>query len=755
MNASKVETPSLESNESNESLEAVSAVEPSPLDLIQQGVSALFLPEDVIEVRVPKARGGKKTISGYYNDHAKMAEDLASLDGRHDGIYYTINPVNSALLSRAANRLKSYAATTTSDPDITQRIHLLIDADPARPAGISASDEEKEHSRAQVRSVFKYLRTLNFPDPIVADSGNGFHLIYSINLPNDKDSADLVRAFLKALAVRFNTPQSKIDESVFNASRIVKAYGTVAAKGDNTDERPHRRSQIIRVGDQTAAVSVEQLQVVIADNPTNATNVPSTSTTSSALSISGAKINASNSITPEQVEMFLEYYEIGHHEVVEEPTRYKWILDECPFKSEHTGEEAPKDAAVFLQKDGGLGFKCFHSHCSDVNWKAYRAHIEFTSGKKYWFVDTPQGMVVMGGGKEIPIRNSNVKQPWLSFADFEPEELVWLWPEKLPLGALTVFSGDPSLGKSLMLLDFAARGSVGAAFLDGTANERGVFETILLSEEDDPNKIISPRLIGMGADRTKIHPLRMIVEQNGGERSVNLARDIGILQTMLQEHPDVRLIIIDPLSNYYGGKNANNEQEVRSVLMPLTQLAREQNISIVTVLHNSKQSGRSAMHKTIGAVANMGVARMGWTFRKDPDNNGIKLMLQIKENLGVFPGIKYRTKPVKVTIKGKEIEVAGIQYLGQTDYKADILIAADEDFKTKGDIPAIAFLKHHTKPGWSGQASPLIVEAEKTGITLNMLNKARTALGITSQNIHGSFVWTWPSLKIGGAPCAS
>jgi hypothetical protein len=41
-------------------------------------------------------------------------------------------------------------------------------------------------------------------------------------------------------------------------------------------------------------------------------------------------------------------------------------------------------------------------------------------------------------------------------------ELKWLWPERIPLGKITVFSGDPGLGKSYVALDIAARVSNGS-----------------------------------------------------------------------------------------------------------------------------------------------------------------------------------------------------------------------------------------------------------------------------------------------------
>ena len=44
----------------------------------------------------------------------------------------------------------------------------------------------------------------------------------------------------------------------------------------------------------------------------------------------------------------------------------------------------------------------------------------------------------------------------LRMSDVEPEELEWLWPDRIPLGKLTLLAGDPGLGKSFVTCDMAA-----------------------------------------------------------------------------------------------------------------------------------------------------------------------------------------------------------------------------------------------------------------------------------------------------------
>jgi hypothetical protein len=219
---------------------------------VAQGVQAhaalLFdEPGRVVELRalgVQGVRGG--VVSGYFDDPEKLTAAARRLDGRAKGIYVTLNPVRPELLARASNRTIDSPASTTGDAEITRRLRLLIDIDPARPSGISATEEERQAAFAVAREVLAYLEAMGFPEPVKADSGNGGHLVYAIDLPVNDDG--LVQRVLAALAFKFDTATARIDQSVHNAARICKLYGTLACKGDSTQERPHRRSRLIGAG---------------------------------------------------------------------------------------------------------------------------------------------------------------------------------------------------------------------------------------------------------------------------------------------------------------------------------------------------------------------------------------------------------------------------------------------------------------------------------------------------------------------------
>jgi hypothetical protein len=218
-------------------------------DQLVKWLKLFVWPGDVVELRALEVAGqyGRPvTVAGYYDfDHLReMAQAALRLDTGAKGIYFTLNPVKTALLARRCNRVEvAGSGGTTSDGDILSRRWLPIDADPRRPAGVSSTAPEKTKAFDVILNVRTHLAGLGWPAPILADSGNGFHLLYRIDLP--ADDGGLVERILKNLAARFDNDAVAIDQRVFNCGRIWKLFGTASRKGDSTADRPHRRSCIL------------------------------------------------------------------------------------------------------------------------------------------------------------------------------------------------------------------------------------------------------------------------------------------------------------------------------------------------------------------------------------------------------------------------------------------------------------------------------------------------------------------------------
>ena len=95
----------------------------------------------------------------------------------------------------------------------------------------------------RARQCREWLHQQGWPEPIFADSGNGAHLLYRVDLPSDDNR--FVELSLKALATRFDDDAVVVDVGNYKPARIWKIYGTVVAKGDSVPERPHRLARII------------------------------------------------------------------------------------------------------------------------------------------------------------------------------------------------------------------------------------------------------------------------------------------------------------------------------------------------------------------------------------------------------------------------------------------------------------------------------------------------------------------------------
>jgi hypothetical protein len=242
---------------------------------VEQALS-LLAPGGVVELRAldvstPSYRR-QHTVLGYFDqDHLKeMAQEAVRLTGlphprlpTAKGVYFTLNPLKPSTLARRCNRVDvAGAGDGTSDEDVEVRRWLLIDADPERDAKISATDAEKECAGTTIQAVREHLTGLGWPAPILSDSGNGYHLLYRIDLPA-KDGG-IVERSLKALARLFDNDSAKIDTSVFNAARICKIPGTMARKGDSTKDRPHRRAKILEAPATVELVPGELLEALAA-----------------------------------------------------------------------------------------------------------------------------------------------------------------------------------------------------------------------------------------------------------------------------------------------------------------------------------------------------------------------------------------------------------------------------------------------------------------------------------------------------------
>ncbi len=329
---------------------------------IVKALGVLFEPGDVGELRVLRSKP-KQTDSGYFEvANSDYIADFAARYNNAGQVYVVMNRIKPDLLARAANRITERADKTTQDADIIRRRWFLIDLDPKRSAGISASDAELEAAKRKADAVREFLAAAGWPAPTVAESGNGVHLLYPIDLPNDNASKDLIQEALKGLAAQFDDEAVGVDQTVFNAARITKLYGTVAKKGDHIPARPWRLSRILEAPGRSVVVTLEQLAEM---------HIGEESKQSTASNTRARQASTQQNGAPFDLDVFLARLGIGYDQDTHDGSaRYK--LAHCPFNPEHGKGEA----AIFRHPSGGLGFKCQHNSCADKKWRHVRELVD-------------------------------------------------------------------------------------------------------------------------------------------------------------------------------------------------------------------------------------------------------------------------------------------------------------------------------------------------------------------------------------------
>ncbi len=146
---------------------------------------------------------------------------------------------------------------------------FVIDIDTLRPnkAKTNATEEEKQASLVTLDVIRLYLRESGWPEPAFCDSGNGWHLVWRVDLPNIPEDNELLHLCLVALAAKFNNQSAEIDTSLADPEQIIKLWGTMTRKGENTATRPWRRSGVVSLPNECQVVSLELLRALAAQAP--------------------------------------------------------------------------------------------------------------------------------------------------------------------------------------------------------------------------------------------------------------------------------------------------------------------------------------------------------------------------------------------------------------------------------------------------------------------------------------------------------
>ena len=551
---------------------------------------------ELVEIRF---LGNNKTASGYYKNIENLLRDVERMDAEDRfQIYFTLNCIEDSCYGREqCEKVVWKPKNTTTDNDIKGRYWILIDLDPKRPAGTSSSNDEYEKAHMKAIEVYRYLMDMGFYEPVVCSSGNGWHLLLPCKIGISTETNDVVNKFLKVLSMLFTDDSIDIDVKVGNPARICKLYGTMAKKGTNIPERPHRMAKIVKTPTEIKPNDIEYFKKVAEIFPEK--EQPSIN--------NNWKLQDGNF----DLDEFIAKHNIPVTRKVEVADGTRYYLEHCLFNPEHKG----KDAILFKHNNGAVAYYCYHNSCQGNDWRKVREMYEPDAYQRK-HNDFPQGYRRFDRYQpkpEFTPQEENEKQgkKWLSMKDVKYVDIsqMTVLPTGytaldrkimgLLLGDVTILSGLSGAGKTswldCIILNVVERGfKVGVwsgelqdfrfqSWIDNVAAGKNH----VVKNPNFDNLYYVPSGIAEKINAWLDGKL-FLYNNNYKNRWKQLFVDIQ----ELVEKQDCKLIVLDNLmalniSDFDGAKNEQQSQFINE----LKDYAKQKNIHVILVCHPRKQDG--------------------------------------------------------------------------------------------------------------------------------------------------------------------
>jgi putative DNA primase/helicase len=235
-------------------------------------------------------------------------------------------------------------------------------------------------------------------------------------------------------------------------------------------------------------------------------------------------------------------------------------------------------------------------------------------------------------------RQSPTTQPVIvQLSDVAPKPIHWLWPQRIPLGKLTLLVGDPAVGKSLLATDIAARVSAGIPWPDLPNETNQPASVVLLCTEDDLADTVRPRLDAANADHRRIAAITSVKRNILSPlpvplRTICLLPGLPHLETAIQNTPECRLVIIDPILPSLNLGAPPSNADTRAVIEPLAELAARHQVAVVAV-HRAPRNTKGFILERLTAKLAPGAARTVWALVHDADAPQRRLLVPVRNTL--------------------------------------------------------------------------------------------------------------------------
>jgi hypothetical protein len=325
-----------------------------------------------------------------------------------------------------------------------------------------------------------------------------------------------------------------------------------------------------------------------------------------------------------------------------------------------------------------------------------------------------------------------------ALTEFVSEPIEWLWPAWLPRGVVTLMDGNPGVSKSTLVADLVARITTGRDWPDGTPGTGRVGRVMWITTEDDPGRVLRPRIEAAGGDARLV---RYVTSEVVFPSGAGAFRELVVQRA--SEPGGLALVVLDPLFSHIDAtvRTIADSEMRKGVMTPLGDASEAADISILVVRHYSKDTTASPINRGAGSLGGIvGAARALWSVTVDPtDETGdTKAVGVSKLNYArTQPPLRYRVidrlPPGWVTGS-----VSGIEWLGTSPLSIDDLMG-DNDRKVADSVDVLRELLEVGPLS----AAEVAGKMRARGFGDTAVRRAKKVLGIEPKKTGFQGQWLW------------
>jgi putative DNA primase/helicase len=198
-------------------------------------------------------------------------------------------------------------------------------------------------------------------------------------------------------------------------------------------------------------------------------------------------------------------------------------------------------------------------------------------------------------------------------SSIKPRRIRWAWQGRLAIGYLGIWSGESSLGKTLVacwMIAALTRGRL-EGHLYGTP-----VDVLIVASEDARSDMWVPRLIVADADLDRVHFLDYGSDWDIRDGLDLAAREIGRHDAKLMFVDSVLEHLPDPKSS----ESIYQPRFIRRALRPFGDLVRDRQVAGLFSTHPPKAKGSTFAENVMASAAFVHVSRTGMLFAWHPDD---------------------------------------------------------------------------------------------------------------------------------------